>query len=141
MPTRPRVDRVSLVSWKTFLHAANLRGDSRIADLNASKPRGVFHCRCYQTYTLKFYLARVSERRLGQCDSSSMNPAFCSSVYKLERSSTMTAADLSSDQTSAAPPRSSRSTPQQQQEDLLGNVCSVRLLTKGLETILANTER
>ena len=67
-----------------------------------------------QTYTSKFHLARVSERRLGQSDLSSMNLAFCSSVYKLERSSTVTAAGLSSDQTSAAPPtappRSSRST-------------------------------
>ena len=141
MPTRPRVDRVFLVLWRTFLHAANLLGDSRIAGLNTIEPRGVFHFRYYQMYTLNFHLARVSEQRLGQSDSSSMNSAFCSSVYKLERSSTVTAADLSSDQTSAAPPRSSRSTPQQQQEDLLGNVCSVRLLTIRLETILANTER
>ena len=103
----------SLVSWRTFLHTTSLRGDSRMAGLNASEPRGVFHCRCYQTCTSKFHLARVSERRLGQSDLSSMNPAF-SSVYKLERSSTVAAADLSSDQTSAAPPtappRSSRST-------------------------------
>ena len=74
----------------------------------------MFHRRCYQTYTSKFYLARVSERRLGQSDLSSINPAFFSSVYKLERSSIVTATDLSSDQTSAAPPtappRSSSST-------------------------------
>ena len=52
----------SLVSWRTFLHAASLRGDSRMAGLNVSEPRGVFHHRCYKPILQSFiWLEFLSE--------------------------------------------------------------------------------
>ena len=93
----------------------------------------------YQTYTSKFHQTRVSEQRLGQSDSSSIYAEVCSSVYKLEHSSTVTT-DLSSNQTSA-PPRSNKSTVAASKRVYGENVCSVKLLIKRLQKILANAAR